>query len=129
MGPCVRRDDIEFVDTFSQSKNAGAVTCPGVVVSLAKSLRGVEAGDCLHFEIFFQAVLAPLAAVAGLLVAAERRGALVRHALQVDVAGADLAGDATRALYRVASDITGETIGRVIGDLDRLGFVLGANDG
>src|SRR5215211_295684 len=93
------------------------------------NLRGVVAGDRLDLEIFLEAVLAPLAAVAGLLVAAERRGAVVRHALQVDVAGADLAGHAARAFHRIARDVTGETVGRVVGDLHRFGFILGADDG
>src|SRR3954451_8639475 len=90
------------------------------------SLRGVVAGDRLHFEIFFQTVLAPLAAVAGLLVAAERRGAVVRNALQIDVARADLLADPARAFDGVTGDVTGQTIGRVVGDLDGFGFVLGA---
>src|SRR5438105_14402870 len=99
---------------------------PGVIGF--SRLRRVEAGDGLHFEIFFQTVLAPFAAVAGLLVAAERRGAVVRHALQVDVAGADLPADPARAFHAVAGDVTGKTIGRVVGNLDRLGFVLGTED-
>src|SRR6195952_5784287 len=89
---------------------------------------GVVAGARLHFEILFQAVLAPLASVAGLLVAAERRGAIVGHALQVDVTGADLLADATCAFDGIAGDVTGQTIGRVVGDLDGFGFILGAED-
>src|SRR3954467_3437916 len=96
--------------------------------SAASSLRGVVAGDRLHLEIFFQAVFAPLAAVAGLLVAAERRGAVVRNALPIDVAGADLPAYATRAFNAVRGDVTGQTVRRVVGDLDRFGFVLGAKD-
>ena len=75
--------------------NAGRLSAAGIFHDRRErriNLRGVVAGDRLHLEIFLEAVLAPLAAVAGLLVAAERRGAVVRHALQVDVAGADLAG-------------------------------------
>src|SRR5262249_11191538 len=75
------------------------------------------------------AVTAPLAAVAGLLVAAERRGALIRHALQVDVAGADLAADFARTLDRAGRDIACETVGRVVGNAHRIGLVLGADDG
>jgi hypothetical protein len=48
------------------------------------------AGDRLHLEEVLHAVLAPLATVAGLLVAAERCGALVRNAVEVDVAGTNL---------------------------------------
>src|SRR5689334_22667545 len=120
---------LRFAPCGLRAMSAGAITRPGVVVSLAKTLRGVEAGDRLHFEIFFQAVLAPFAAVAGLLVAAERRGAVVGHALQVDVAGANLAGDVASALDRPSRDVTGKTIRRVVGDLDGVGLVLGADDG
>src|SRR5450631_2715417 len=91
-------------------------------------LRRVVAGDRLRLEIFLEAELAPFATVAGLLVAAERRGAVVRHALQVDVAGADLAADLAGALDGAGSDVTGQTIGRVVGDMDRVSFVLGADD-
>src|SRR5690349_1807475 len=120
---------LRFAPCGLRTISAGAITRPGVVVSLAKTLRGVEAGDRLHFEIFFQAVLAPFAAVAGLLVAAERRGAVVGHALQVDVAGANLAGDLASALDRPSRDVTGKTIRRVVGDLDGVGLVLGGEDG
>src|ERR1700712_4657698 len=81
-----------------------------------RNLRGVVAGDGLDLEIFFQTVLAPFAAVAGLLVAAERRGAVVRHALQVDVAGADLAADLARGLDGIGGDVAGKTVGRIVGD-------------
>src|SRR5262249_26409836 len=101
---------------------------PGVLISLAISSRRVEARDRLGLEILLHAVAAPLAAVAGLLVATERRGALIRHALQVDVAGADLAADLARALDRAGRDIAREAIGRVVGDLDRVRLVLGAED-
>src|SRR6201999_4548527 len=93
------------------------------------SLRGVEAGDCLDLEIVLEAIFAPFAAVAGLLIAAERRGAVVRHALQVDVASAEAAADAARALHGIADEITGEAIGRVVGDLDGIFLILGAKDG
>src|SRR6185436_17417429 len=83
----------------------------------------VESRDRLHLEIFLETVLAPFAAVAGLLVAAERRGAIVRHALQIDVAGADLAADAARAFHGITSHVAGENIGRVVGDLDGVGFI------
>src|SRR3954452_24555810 len=102
------------------------MSAPAFAFSFRRSgLRGVVAGDRLHFEIFFQAVLAPLAAVAGLLVATERRGAVVRNALQIDVAGADLAADAARAFDRITGDVTGKTIRRIIGDTHGIGFVLG----
>src|SRR6478736_147304 len=92
-------------------------------------LGRVEAGNRLHFEEVLEAVLAPLAAVAGLLVAAERRGAVVGYALQVDVAGADLTADALGVLDGRARHVAGKPIGRVVGDVHGLGFVLGADDG
>src|ERR1700681_3195342 len=94
---------------------------PAFAFDILEGLRGVVAGDRLDLEIFLEAVLAPFAAVAGLLVAAERRGAVVRDALQVDVAGADLAADAARAFHGVTGDVTGQTIGRVVGDLHGFG--------
>src|SRR6202035_5684956 len=94
-----------------------------------KRLRGVIAGDRLDLEIFFQAVFAPFAAVAGLFVATERRGAVVGLALQVDVAGAQLASDLAGALDGIGGDVTGETVGRVVGDPDGVFLVLGAEDG
>src|SRR6202795_1722346 len=93
------------------------------------ALRRVKTRDRLDLEIFLQAVFAPFAAIAGLLVAAERRGAVVRHALQVDVPGADPAADPARGLHAVGGDVTGETVRRVVGDLHRILFVLGAQDG
>src|ERR1700727_805060 len=85
-------------------------------------LRGVEASDRLDLEIFFQAVFAPFTAVAGLLVAAERRGAVVRYALQIDVAGTDPAADLAGGLDGVGGDVTRQTIRRVIGNPDRVFF-------
>src|ERR1700704_2926405 len=117
-----------FIAFSKTKKRRGGHPAPALHFSLAQNLRRVEAGHRFHLEIFLEAVLAPLAAVAGLLVAAERRGAVVRHALQVDVAGADLAGHAARAFHRIAGDVTGETIGRVVGDLHRFGFILGTED-
>src|SRR5215510_67555 len=92
-------------------------------------LRRVVARNRLGLEIFLQTVTAPFAPVAGLLVASERRGALVRYSLQVDVGGADLAADTARGFDGVGRDVPGESVGRVIGDLHRLGLVLGAENG
>src|SRR5438477_2762031 len=100
-----------------------------LLIDDASPLRRVVAGDGLHFEIFFQTVLAPLAAVAGLLVAAERRGAVVGHTLKVDVAGADLTADFAGALDGAGGNIAGQTIWRGVGDVHRFGFVLGAKYG
>src|ERR1700731_1312905 len=112
-----------------QKQNAGARKNPAPAPHPSQSLRGVVAGDRLDLEIFLQAVFAPFAAVAGLLVAAERRGAVVGLALQVDVAGAQLASDLAGALDGIGGDVTGETVGRVVGDPDGVFLVLGAEDG
>src|SRR5882724_13353612 len=101
---------------------------PNVFVCIT-CLRRVEARDRLDFEIFLEAELAPLAAVAGLLVAAERRGAVVRYALQIDVAGADLAADPARAFHGVGGDVTRQPIGGVIGYPHGVGLILGAENG
>jgi hypothetical protein len=65
--------------------------------------------------------LPPLAAIARLLVAAERRGTLVRHAVEVDVACADLTANLARALDGARRNVTGQTIRRIAADLDGLG--------
>src|ERR1700730_5844022 len=126
MGPRLRGDDTEFLSAKMQKTPGRKKSRPGAAI---KSLRRVVAGDRLGLEIFLQTVFAPFAAVAGLLVAAERRGAVVRHALQIDIAGADLATDLAGALDGSGRNVPGQTIGRVVGDLHRLGFVLGAEDG
>src|SRR6266852_7014650 len=122
-----------FVDlnVFNKDRNSkyGGAEKSTPALHPSESLRGVVAGDGLDLEIFFQAVFAPFAAVAGLLVAAKRRGAVVRNALQVDVAGAQLAADLAGAFDGVGGDVTGETIRRVVGDPHRVGFILGAEDG
>src|SRR6266849_10823406 len=122
-----------FVDlnVFNKDRNSkyGGAEKSTPALHPSESLRGVVAGDGLDLEIFFQAVFAPFAAVAGLLVAAERRGAVVRNALQVDVAGAQLAADLAGAFDGVGGDVTGETIRRVVGDLHRVFLILGAEDG
>src|SRR5207237_4846857 len=109
--PLVRNND----------KNAGTIISPRRLLSayVDVGLRGVEAGDRLRFEILFHAVLAPLTAVARLLVAAERCRTLVRQAVEVDVTGADLAGHLAGALDGAGRDVASETIGRLVGDLDR----------
>ena len=83
-------------------EEVGPVDCESTTSRSTDSSRtgralALGAGDCLHLEEVLHAVLAPLATVAGLLVATERGGALVRHAVEVDVAGADLLADALGA--------------------------------
>src|SRR5665213_2878372 len=115
-------------DRLQEKQNADAGSRAGVFND-ARRLRRVEAGDGLDLEIFLETVFAPFAAVAGLLVAAERRGAVVGHALQVDVAGANAAADAAGGFHGVGGDVAGQPIGRVVGDLDGVFLVLGAEDG
>ena len=57
-----------------------------------------DAHDGLHLEELLEAELAPLAAVARLLVAAERRREVGGRAVQVHVAGAQPRRDLQRAL-------------------------------
>src|SRR5258708_11486724 len=104
MGPCFRGDAAEFCATYARTANRRSEKSrPGAAI-IAQRLRRVESCDGLDLEIFFQAVFAPLTAVPGLLVAAERRGAVVGHALQVDVAGANPAADPAGALHRGGGD-------------------------
>src|SRR3569833_27748 len=96
--------------------------------ALTRSSRVVPSNR-LGLEILLETELAPFAAVAGLFVATERRAAVVGHALQDDIAGADLATDAAGILDRRTIDIAGKAIGGVVGDARRGGLVLGADDG
>ena len=59
---------------------------------------GAVALDALDLQVFVDAELAPLAAVARLLVAAERRAAIDRRVVDLHVAGAQPARHAPRAL-------------------------------
>src|SRR5665213_4308789 len=113
-------------DRLQEKQNADAGSRAGVFND-ARRLRRVEAGDGLDLEIFLETVFAPFAAVTGLLVAAERRGAVVGHALQVDVAGADPAADLAGGLDGIGGDVTGQTIRRIVGDPYRVFLVLGAH--
>src|SRR6185437_4054684 len=109
-------------------KNAEAGFASRPALLTLSHLRRVEAGDRLHLEIFLETELAPLAAVARLLVAAERRGAVVRNALQVDVAGADLTAHLARTLDSACGHITRKTVGRFVGDAHGVRLILGAHD-
>src|SRR3982074_3715135 len=116
-----RREERLCPPYASKTQNAGADDpAPALHSCLRLSLRRVVAGARLDLEIFLETVFAPFAAVAGLLVAAERGGAVVGHALQVDVAGADLAADLAGALNGIGRDVSGETIRRVVGDPHRV---------
>src|SRR5260370_39809754 len=117
MGPCFRRDDSVFCSRlFQNAKTPERDVDPAPAPQSSQSSRGVEAGDCLDLEIFFQTVFAPFAAVAGLLVAAERRGAVVRHTLRGDVAGADLSANLAGGLHAVGRAVTAQAVRRVGGE-------------
>src|ERR1700732_292578 len=103
MGPRLRGDDTEFLSAKMQKTPGRKKSRPGAAI---KNLRRVVTRDRLGLEIFLQTVFAPFAAVAGLLVAAERRGAVVRHALQIDVAGTDAAADLAGGFHGIGGDVT-----------------------
>src|ERR1700688_2646753 len=84
----------------------------------ADDLRGVVAHHRLHLEALFAAELAPFAAVAGLLVAAERRAEIGPGAIQVDIAGAQLRRHFPRVLEIARGHIAGEAVDRVVGQAD-----------
>src|SRR5581483_12081772 len=90
---------------------------------------GAPAGHGLDLEVLLEPEPAPLAAVARLLVAAERRGPLVGSAVEVDIAGADAARDPPRALDVTRGHVARQAIGRVVGDAHGLLLVLVADDG
>src|SRR5579885_1627384 len=71
----------------------------------------------LGLEELLEAVPAVLTAVAGLLVAAERSVGVERAAVDLDLAGADLAGHRLRPLGIAAPHTTGQAVRRVVGDL------------
>ena len=68
----------------------------------------------LGLQVFFEAVLAEFAAVAGLLVAAEGREQVVLAAVDVDLAGADAFGDALSAFDVAGPDAAGRWRLRVL---------------
>src|SRR5690606_9073021 len=63
-----------------------------------RSLLGVITEDGFHFEEVFEAIVAPLAAVAGFLVTTEGGIVIQRGAVQMNHAGTDLAGDVAGAI-------------------------------
>src|SRR5262249_11848326 len=83
----------------------------------------------LELEELAEARFAPLAAVAGLLVAAERAAEVGLGAVHVDVPRADLPGDLPGAVDVRGRDVAREAVERVVRDLDRLVLVLVGDDG
>src|SRR5262245_37668224 len=76
---------------------------------------GAVADHRLRLEVLGEPVGAPLAAVARPLVPAERRVEIDRRAVEMDVAGAQPAGDRTRLLV-LPRHIAGQAIRTVVGD-------------
>src|SRR5437762_2717692 len=72
----------------------------------------------LHFGELFQAEVTAFAAEPRLLVAAKRRAHAALRAVDVHVAGAQFLRDRARLFLR-ATYVSGEAVGRVVGDLDR----------
>ena len=82
----------------------------------------------LDLQELFEAELAELAAVARLLVAAERREQVEAAAVDVDLAGAQAARDALGALGIARPHAAGQPVDGVVGDAHRVVFVLVGDD-
>ena len=76
------------------------------------------AHDGFHFEEFLEAMLAPFAAITGLLIATERCREVWALAVDLDLASADAIGD-LRGFGRLTLDIASETVFGVIRHFDR----------
>src|SRR3954451_19756210 len=92
--------------------------------STASSLREASELEALHLQQLLDGEPAVLAAVAGLLVAAERGHRVEGAAVDLDLAGADAAGDADRAVLVGRPDAAGEAVVAVVGDTDSVLLVL-----
>src|SRR5690606_18581076 len=82
----------------------------------------------LVLEVLLEPVAPELAAVAGLLVAAEGRERIEGPAVDVDLTGAHAPGDALRALVARGPDGAGEAVGRAVGDAHGVVLVLVGDD-
>src|ERR1700761_3758520 len=92
------------------------------------ALSGVDSDHCLHLEEIAQTVLAPFAAVAGHLEAAERRVHAALRAVQGHLAGTNAGADAPRVQIVLGPYIGRETVRRVVGDLHGLFLVVVGQD-
>src|SRR5215467_7054929 len=92
----------------------------GVVVFATSG--GLISQHRFDLEIFFETEDTMLPAVARLLVAPEGNAPVYWRAIQVDAAGANSFGNTAHAVDVPALDISGETVGRVVGDRDGLVF-------
>ena len=80
--------------------------------------------NSLHFEEILEPETAAFAAIAGLLVAAERAAIAMRPAVDMDHAGAKPCGNAFGALGITGLDVGRKPVIGVVGDLDRFLFGL-----
>src|SRR5262245_60006954 len=111
----------------ARRRRAGPPWCSEIETRDGRASGPAEHG--LQLEELFEAGLAPLATVARLLVAAEAGGEVRTRAVDVHVAGADLLRHLTGALGIARRDVSGESVQRVVGDLDRLRIALVGQDG
>src|SRR5690606_13366172 len=93
-----------------------------------QSAGRVVAENRLHFQEVFKAVVTPLTAITGLLVAAEGRVVVQRGAVQVHHAGTDLASHAASAVQVGRGYVAGQAITGVVGDADGVGLIFIADD-
>ena len=114
VNPLTTREDVDLV--LSDLAAAGALT------------RRLPAHHRLDLEEVLEPEPAPLAAVAGLLVAAEGRAAVGRRAVEVHHAGAHAAGHAPRPLQVGRLHVAGEAEVRGVGQLDRVLLVAERRD-
>src|SRR5256885_5590099 len=89
---------------------------------------GAPAGHGLDLHEFLEAEAAPFAAVARLLVAAERRGPLVGCTVDVDVAGPHAPGNAACPLHVARGNVPRQPVGGVVGHADGIVLALVADD-
>src|SRR3954447_24362598 len=102
---------------------------PGEVAKGARRLCSDVQRDVLRLEVLLQPLGPALAAVAGLLDAAERRPGVGDHALvEADHAGVELLDHAERAVDVLRVDVGDEAVLGVVGDGDRLVLVGEAAD-
>src|SRR3954462_1903948 len=90
--------------------------------------RSVSELHGLDLEELLEAVRAVLAAVAAVLVATERGDGVERTTVDLDLAGADATSDLLGPLGVGSLHATRQAVDRVVGDADRILFVLVADD-
>src|SRR5579872_3596718 len=84
--------------------------------------------DCTRLEERLDPVDTKFATDAGVFESAERRLLIVQHAVDRYATGFDLRCDATGALCVRAADVSVEAVLRIVGDPDRIFFVLVGDD-